>query len=225
MQASNQSLSHAPPSTWRCWTQAGYDASGASNLALAYGDGLSVRTDEAILAGWMTERDNLVSGSIGHRRWLLDPFLGAVSYGRVVGTTAGSFGRVDAAALRVFGSTAQKAPTGALPAYVAYPQGDYPARFWADGSILSFGVVADPTGGAANRQVDFSKATVAVREAGGADLAVVDQRSDNDGFGLPNSLQFLVQGLRHGVRYDVTVSGVSGQGTRSSYSYSFRIVD
>lgn len=225
MQAANQSLSHTPPTTWRCYTAGGADASGKSNLALFYGQGLFVGSDERILSGWMTEKENVVVGSIGHRRWILDPFLGAIAYGRVVGTTSGSFGRVDGASLKVFGITGSKAPIGTLPAFVAYPQGDYPVKYWSDGAFLSFSVIADPTGGLANRQVNFSNATVSVVERGGAALTVTDKRSDNDGYGLPNSIQFGVQGLRHGVTYDVTVSGVSGPGTRPSYTYAFRIVD
>ena len=225
MQAANQSLSHTPPTTWRCFTQAGYDASSTSNLSLAYGTGLRVMPDDHFLAGWMTERANVAVDGVGHRRWLLDPFLGAVSYGRVVGVTSGSFSRVDSASLKVFGATGAKAPIGSVPDFVAYPQGDYPVRYWEDGAILSFSAIPSRTGGPANRQVGFAAATVTVRERGGSAMTVTGVRSDNDGYGVPNNIQFSVPGLRHGVTYDVLVSGVTGPGTRESYSYSFRIID
>lgn len=224
MQAANQSLSHTPPTTWKCYTQAGYTGSSTSNLSISYGTGLRVESDESFLARWMTEKDNISVDSVGHRRWLLDPFLGAVSYGRVVGNTTGTFGRVDAAALKVFGTTGAKAPIGTLPAYVAYPQGDYPARFWDDGALLSFGVIASQTAGGANRQVNYSAATVSVRERGASALTVSNVTFDNAGYGLPNNIQFAVDGLRRGVTYDVTISGVTGPGTQPSYAYSFRIV-
>lgn len=225
MQGANQALSHTPPTTWKCYTQAGYNGSSTSNLALSYGPALRVRTDESYLAGWMSEVDNVTADSVGHRRWLLDPFLGTVSYGRVVGTTAGSFGRVDGAALRVFSQTGTKAPTGTLPAYFAYPQGDYPVKFWEDGALLSFSVIASQTSSAASRSVNFSGASVTVRERGGSALTVSKVTFDNQGYGLPNNIQFAAAGLKHGVTYDVTVSGVTGQGTQPSYGYSFRIVD
>jgi uncharacterized protein YkwD len=225
MQAANQALSHTPPTTWKCYTQAGYTASSTSNLALSYGPGLRIRSDEWFLAGWMSEIDNVTADSVGHRRWLLDPFLGSVAYGRVAGTTSGSFGRVDAVALKVFGQTGSKAPVGTLPAYVAYPQGDYPVKYWQDGALLSFGVIASQTGGSANRQVNYSGASVTVRERGASALTVSKVTFDNDGYGLPNNIQFAAAGIRHGVVYDVTVAGVTGPGTQPSYTYSFRIVD
>lgn len=225
LQGANQSLSHTPPSTWKCYTQAGYNGSSTSNLALSYGPGLRVRTDESYLAGWMSEIDNVTADSVGHRRWLLDPFLGTVAYGRVVGTTSGTFGRVDGAALRVFSQSGQRAPIGQLPAYFAYPQGDYPVKFWEDGALLSFSAIAGQNGSSASRSVDFSKASVVVKERGGSALTISKLSYDNQGYGLPNNLQFAAAGIRHGVQYDVTISGVSGPGTQATYSYSFRIVD
>lgn len=225
LQSANQALSHTPPTSWKCYSQAGYNGSSTSNLALSYGPGLRIRTDESYLAGWMNEIDNVTVDSVGHRRWLLDPFLGAVSYGRVAGTTSGSFGRVDGVALKVFGQTGAKAAVGTLPAYVAYPQGDYPVKFWQDGALLSFSAIASQSAGGANRLVNFSAATISVRERGGAELAISKIAYDNDGYGLPNNLQFAAAGIRHGITYDVKISGVSGTGTQPSYSYSFRIVD
>lgn len=225
LQSANQALSHTPPSTWRCFTQSGYDGSSTSNLALSYGQGLRIRSDQSYLMGWMSEIDNVTADSVGHRRWILDPFLGSVAYGRVAGTTAGSFGRVDGVAMKVFGQTGAKAPVGSLPSYVAYPQGDYPVKWWQDGALLSFGVIASQTGGSANRQVNYSAASVTVRERGGSALTVSKVTFDNAGYGLPNNIQFAAAGLRHGVVYDVTVAGVTGPGTQPSYAYSFRIVD
>jgi hypothetical protein len=47
---------------------------------------------------------------------------------------------------------------------------------------------------------------------------------DNDGYGLPNNLQFAAAGLTANTIYDVTIANVVVGGTARSYSYYFRIV-
>lgn len=222
MQAANDQLSHTPPTSWKCYTSAGAAGSGSSNLYLGYGDGLQFQTDEQILAGWLTDVNNVTADNVGHRRWLLSPFLGTVAYGRVVGASP-TQGRGDAAALKVFNNQGAN-PAGTLPPFVAYPFEDYPARYFNTGALLSFGVVAGAANSAANAQVNFAAATVTVQQRGGGTLAVSKQSSDNQGYGLPNNLQFAVAGLQLNTYYDVTITGVTGGGAKASYSYYFRIV-
>lgn len=223
LQAVNDSLSHTPPSSWRCYSAAGATGSGTSNLYGGFGNGLTVQSDESILAGWLTETNNVVADSVGHRRWLLDPFLGTIAYGRVIGASPTQT-RADAAAIKVFDNAGSGTVNGTLPAYVAYPFGDYPAKYFATNALLSFSVIASTSrSGSANRSVNFAGATVTVRQRGGGTLAVSKQRHDNDGYGLPNNLQFAVAGLQAGVQYDVTIDGVVVSGNRQSYSYGFRI--
>ncbi|WP_375251305.1 hypothetical protein, partial [Sphingomonas sp.] len=71
--------------------------------------------------------------------------------------------------------------------------------------------------------VDFSRATIAVK-AGTQTLTVSNVTYDNDGYGLPNNLQFAVAGLQNNVQYDVTITNVIVRGAAQSYSYSFRTV-
>lgn len=222
MMAANGQLSHNPPTTWRCYTAPGAAAAGSSNLYGAAGAGLGYNTDEQILAGFMTEIDNIVAESVGHRRWLLDPFLGSVAYGRVAGRQQTNT-RADAAAIKVFDNAGPSAVTGALPDFVAYPYGDYPARFFDPRALLSFSVVANRSDKWANRSVNFANATVSVRQRDGAALTVSRVTYDNEGYGLPNNLQFAVAGLQPNVQYDVTVANV-GNAPQASYSYSFRIL-
>lgn len=223
MMAANAQLSHTPPTNWRCYTAAGAAAAGASNLYGGLGSGLTLLTDEQILAGWLTEIDNLTAESVGHRRWLLDPFLGSVAYGRVAGPHA-TYTRTDAAAMKVFDTAGPAGPTGPLPPYVAYPFEDYPARLFDTNALLSFGVISNPTNRWGNTNVSFANATVTVRQRGGGTLAVSRQRWDNDGYGLPNNLQFFVSGLQPNVIYDVSINGVSVGAAATNYSYWFRIV-
>ena len=224
MQAANDALSHTPPTTWKCYTQAGYTGSSTSNLYGGYGNGLTLLTEDEVLAGWLTETNNLVVDSVGHRRWLLYPFLGSVAYGRVAGASPTQT-RGDAAALKVFSNVGSGVANGALPPYVAYPYQDYPARYFSTASLLSFGVIASSSANsAANATVNFANARVTVTQRGGGALVVSKQTYDNDGYGLPNNLQFAVAGLQTGVYYDVTITGVVVGGTTQSYSYYFRIV-
>lgn len=223
MQAANAQLSHNPPTSWRCYTAAGAAASGSSNLYGGTGPGLSLATDEQIIAGWLTEVQNIIAENVGHRRWLLDPFLGSVAYGRVAGRYETS-SRADAAAIKVFDTAGPAGPTGPLPDYVAYPFEDYPARLFDTRALLSFGVIANKTSKWANANVDFSNAAITVRQRGGATLTVSRVAYDTQGYGLPNNLQFAVSGLQAGTYYDVTIDRVNVSGAQRSYSYWFRIV-
>lgn len=223
MQAANGQLSHTPPASWRCYTATGAAASGSSNLYGGIGPGLSLISDEPIIAGWLTEVQNIIAENVGHRRWLLDPFLGSVAYGRVAGRYETS-NRADAAAIKVFDTAGPAGPTGPLPDYVAYPFEDYPARLFDTRALLSFGVISNKTSKWGNTNVDFSNAAITVRQRGGAALTVSRIAYDNQGYGLPNNVQFAVSGLQANTYYDVTIDRVAVAGAQRSYSYFFRIV-
>lgn len=224
MMAANGQLSHTPPSTWKCYTTLGANGAGTSNL---YGGLISpylaYYTEDMYLGGWLTETSNLIANNVGHRRWMLDPFLGKISYGRVAQVLADG-SRTDAAAMKVVSFTGGVAVPGNLPPFVAYPYGDYPARYFDTSSLLSFTVIADTTQrGGANATVDFSKAAIAVSDGTSA-LTVSNVSYDNVGYAVPNNLQFNVAGLKAGVTYSVKITGVGVRGVATDYSYTFRIV-
>ncbi|WP_198355086.1 CAP domain-containing protein [Sphingomonas sp. MA1305] len=219
MMAVNKQLSHTPPTSWTCYSASGATAAGSSNLIGGWGTGLGFDSEDSYLGLWLTEGG---SASIGHRRWILDPFLGKTSYGRVA-LVLPDGSRASAASMRVFNFTTGVAvPTG-LPAYVAYPSGDYPARYFSLSSYLSFSVVAGTSSAfGANANVRFTNATITVTGPSGA-LPVTDVTSDNDGYGVANNVQWRVTGLQTGVSYTVRITGVTGA-PQSEYSYSFRVV-
>lgn len=219
MMAVNKQLSHTPPTSWTCYTASGATAAGASNLIGGWGTGLGFDSEDSYLGLWLTEGG---SASIGHRRWILNPFLGKTSYGRVaVVLPDGS--RASAASMRVFNFAGGVTAPAGLPAYVAYPSGDYPARYFTLSSYLSFSVVAGTTSTfGANANVRYDRATITVTGPGGA-LAVSDVTSDNEGYGLANNVQWRVAGLQAGVTYTVTITGITGA-PRTDYSYTFRVV-
>ncbi|MDQ0250220.1 uncharacterized protein YkwD [Sphingomonas kyeonggiensis] len=221
MMAANGALSHFPPSSWNCYTSAGATAAGQSNIYLGTG-GLRYSQDADILIGWLTDTNNITANNIGHRRWLLYPFLSTIAYGRVAGVWQTN-NRADGASIKVINSTQNTA--GPLPDYVAYPFEDYPARYFENGALLSFGVIANKSSNfGSNQQVNFSGATIAVRVRGGAALTVSNISFDNEGYGLPNNLQWSVSGLAANTTYDVTISNVVVGGAARNYSYYFRLV-
>jgi Cysteine-rich secretory protein family len=77
MMDANNSLSHDPPSNWACYTQAGADAAGQSNICST---GAASCMDL-----YMNDRGN--DTTYGHRRWFLSNSLGPIGVG---GTPGGS---------------------------------------------------------------------------------------------------------------------------------------
>lgn len=224
MMAANGALDHTPPSTWRCWSQTGYDGSSTGNL---YGGTISPflvwSSEDDFIGGWMTEVNNLVANNVGHRRWMLDPFLGKIAYGRVAQVLSDGR-RTDAATLKVFNFAGGVPAPSTVPAYVAYPQGDYPARWFDTRALLSFSAISSATSRGANANVSFANATITVRDPAGTALAVSDVSFDNVGYGIPNNLQWKVAGLQTNVRYAVTIANVQVAGAARTYDYTFRIV-
>lgn len=218
MMAVNQALSHTPPTNWQCYTTTGATAAGASNLIGGWGTGLPLESEDALLAGWLREGG---SASLGHRRWILSPFLGKTSYGRVSVTLANGR-RATAGSMRVFNFSGGVATPASVPGYVGFPQGDYPTRYFALTDYLSFSVVPNGSNNGADRNVDFTAATVTVRSAS-ASLPVTDVTRDNDGYGIANNIQWRVTGLAANTSYTVTIAGVRGA-PQSSYSYDFRVI-
>lgn len=220
--AANGSLSHYPGSWWRCFTEDAGTGARLSNIfgGLASNNLVFVSMDE-LVTGWMTDVRHMNPGSIGHRRWLLDPFLATISFGRVAGILPDGR-RTDGAAMRIIGSN-RVVPEPIEAGFIAYPFGDYPARFWHPRALLSFSVLVDLRDKTASEQVDYARAQVSVRQRDGAAMEVGRLSYDNNAYGLPNSLQFAAEGLQPGVTYDVAVRNVSVQGQPRDFAYTFRI--
>lgn len=227
MSAVNGQLDHAPPSTWGCYSTSGDQGAQTSNLYLggpsAY---LTLASSESILAGWLADVGS--EATLGHRRWMLDPFLRQIAFGRV-DVQAASGVKTTASALKVIYSA--DATGTVTPDYVAYPVGDYKKAYFQGSSaadpIQSFTAIADKTSRNANGQskVDYGVATVSVVPRGGAALAVTAVSPDYVGYGVPNVLRFRAGGIVAGVVHDVTVANVRVNGVLRSYRYSFRLVD
>lgn len=218
MMAVNKQLSHSPPSSWTCYSAGGANGAGTSNLVGWWGTGTPFNSEDDFLGMWLNET---TSDSIGHRRWILSPFLGRTSYGRVSAVMADGT-RASAASMRVTGFTGAFAAPAGIPPFVAYPYGDYPSRYFSTGSFLSFTAIANAGSSSANNAVSFAAAAVSVAGPSGA-MAISDISYDNTGYGVPNSIQWHVAGLQPDVTYTVTITGVTGA-PQTRYSYTFRII-
>jgi hypothetical protein len=222
--AANGRLNHFPESSWKCFNEQGALGAKTSNLAGGwFTPSPPFLSNDYYLTSWLTDVNNAVAENVGHRRWMLYPFLRSVGFGRVAGR-ADSSNYGDASALKVIGNSGAAPDPASVPPFVAYPFEDYPADLWDPQALLSFSVVADPTGSSGNSNVNFSQATVMVRERGGPQLAITRLKHDNEGYGLANNIQFFVAGLRRGATYDVTISNVTVGSAVRNYSYFFRIV-
>ena len=71
MMRANNMISHTPPTSWTCYTQAGADAADSSNVS----SGPAVSSVD----GYMIDPGNATT--IGHRRWILSNSLGPIGIG------------------------------------------------------------------------------------------------------------------------------------------------
>jgi len=221
MFAANSAISHDPPTNWHCYTQEGAEGAMLSNIGITAQNSDIGAVPEDFVVLWA---DDEGVPSLGHRRWLIDPFLPDIAVGLVEGTPkTGQFSHAAGAALRVVPNQDADISGLALP-FVAYPRGEFPTVLFTNDWYLSFSVLADPNARSGNHtQVDYSSATVSVEDENGNALTVSNVASDHVTSGLPNQLKWKVNGLNDNQQYTVTISGVMVNGTAENYSYNVHL--
>jgi uncharacterized protein YkwD len=195
MTAANNALSHDPPVSWLCYTAAGDEAAGHSNLAL------DVSGPEAIDS--YMEDGGAANTAVGHRRWLLHPPTTRMGLGDVPG---------EANALWVLDG----APGAVVPrdGYVAWPPKGHVPR------ALVFGRWSFALDGA-----DLARATVSLTRNGKPCAVTVVHRDRPPGtYGHPAVVWEVdvacAPGTGGDVTYRVSVNGVAVGGVTRSYSYT-----
>ena len=198
VQIANNYLNHSPAPSDRCYTSGAEEAASTSNLSSS-----SERADPASnVFGWTNDNNNRAAlMEAGHRRWMLFPELGFVSYGQVEGF----------ATLKVFGFTTP--PANAVPTdleFVALPFKYYPYILVSQGAKPTpWSISMVPPNGVSSSFNYFDNARVTVTERNsGKSLAISGLHSDNKGFGLSNFLSWIVNGWDYDVDYIVTVSNI-----------------
>lgn len=207
MMDANDSLSHAPPGSWLCYSADGAEAAGKS--LLAYSNAPTRNVD--LLDGYMRDRGaaNVV---VGHRRWILYPRLQRIGTGDAP----------QANVLWVVGSETA-GPAAAAAAIAWPPRGFMPRELMAPTDRFSLSCAG----------ADFSATSIAVRADTGQPLSVrVDSRSD-DGYG-DNTIVWSVDttkspasGWDRGTadtRLDIDVANVAGCGAGTAFSYSVTFI-
>jgi hypothetical protein len=198
MMSANNDLDHYPASNWTFYTADGYEAAGASNLALGtYGP--------TAMDGYMRD-DGTGNQIVGHRRWILYSRAQEMGTGDV--PASGSF--LSSNVLWVIGNfkTAPPAKFIAWPNEGYVPDSLVPAR-WS----LSY------------PGANFASATVTMtRNSANVPLTIVS-RTDN-GYG-DNTIVWQPTGVPASVTSDtpyiVTVSGISGTGIPTSKTYTVNL--
>lgn len=219
----NNTLTHAPASNLACYTALGATGAGISNLYLTAGKNMSSVLSATPIEAFLSDVN---VDSLGHRRWILDPFLSQTAFGRVDGSPSGSTTKVMSVALKVIGGADANLATSNLT-YVAYPQGNYPSKYVSKGWYLSFSALPDRNSRAGNsgNHVDYSFASVQVFDEALTSMTVTDLAYDYQGYGLANNLQWKVAGLQDGVTYRVKINNVRVNGAQMpAYDYTFKLV-
>jgi hypothetical protein len=197
--SANASLSHDPPQSWRCWTQAGHDAAGRSNLAWS----IPTITAGGAIAQYM---DDGGSGNeiAGHRRWIMYPPTVTMGNGMTSTTNA----------LTVFGGAASSSRPD--PRWVSWPTDG-----WFPGPLEPSGRWSLSSG---DDSADFSQATAKVVSARTGDSLSVQVYPPANGYGEP-TLVFQVSGVRSPGAYTVTVRHIqlSGRPTAVKHVYTVRL--
>lgn len=192
LQAANDQLSHTPPRSWRCWTSAASRASSRSNLDLGQFDTIDGTLQE-YLSDWGS-----FNHAVGHRRWLLYPYLAHVGLG-MTSTSSAIYVISD------FGTRR------ANPAWVAWPsRGWFPAQLEPQGRwSLSAG----------SDEISFAHARVSVT-VGGADVPVQRYRPET-GYGKA-TLVWQMTPADPGT-YHVTVSHIENTRTHRWTSHRYTV--
>ena len=226
--AANKNLSHTPDSSWKCWSQVAYDGCYSSNINLATATNydLSATDSATIVDGFMTEENEVPPTTLGHRRWLIDPWLNSIAFGRAdYSDGAGHF--VLGSAIRVINRTNpndQQDMSDSDIKFVAYPFENYPAELYNDNVMMSFTVIKDKFSKYSNGTgITFSTAVIAIVDQNNKTMKVKNIEFDTDGYGVPNNLRWYAEGIKPNVKYNVTISNVMIDNNSEFYQYWFEL--
>jgi hypothetical protein len=202
VQRANNFLSHFPNPGDDCYTASAEEGAGTSNLGLA-----SEQVDPASdILGWTNDNFNVSAlEQAGHRRWVLNPDLGFVTYGQVEGGSS----------LKVFGF-GQPPNTNISPnvEFIAFPYKSYPWVLVSSGDKPTpWSLSLVPLQGVSSKFDHFSGAQIKVKNKDtNQNLAVHSVHSDTDNIGLANFLSWQVNNWDYDTVYKVTITNIAMPG-------------
>jgi hypothetical protein len=222
----NEMLSHQPPSDWKCYSQEGAVGSEKSNLHIRWYYGSSYKSTVDAILNWMIDMNVDVCG---HRRWILDPFVKFIAFGRVDGpsTKNPQFG-VTAASIYVIDDNKQNLSEW-TDDFIAYPFHNYPSEliynsqnnYWH----FHFTAVFNKNNWWDNSNVSFSDAVLEIKDEDGHNMPFTNVTPNNSGYGVPNMLRFDLTNLQKDIRYNVSIKNVKYKSKTKDYSYWFKVSD
>ena len=198
MMDANGSLSHSPPTSWKCFSTDGATAAGSSNLALGNNGASAVHA-------YMSDSG---TASLGHRRWLLLPQLGEVGTGDTP----------RANAMWVFGGTIGVPASATLNGVAWPPRGFVP---WTNKVAVPTDPWSFTLAGA-----DFSAASVSVSNDKGQLLTLANVGQLANGYGdntiswrIPTDASLWSRAPAD-TKFTVQLSNVKVAGQAKSFQYS-----
>jgi len=224
---------HTPPQSWHCWTQDGLDGGKSSDLFFSSGSPNS----ETSVYSWLNDRG---VNNLGHRRWMLDPFVKKIAFGRVDGVPIN--GKNTISGMAFYYDSKDEGNANSMPIdFIAFPYGDYPPSFYDQGwSVMSFTVIADRNSRWGNKDKVVFKSTKDGKLINQVYVEIEDEKGnvtkytpdvpgqvgwDYSGYGIPNCLIWQVTGLQEKKVYKVRVKDVLVNGQKRDFSYQFAFRD
>lgn len=220
--AANGTISHQPQETLKCYSKNGTTGASESNIGGGPIGNIAFKTTPDDITSWLTESTNTISNNVGHRRFMLNPFLNRVAYGRVTSKFK-DYVYTNGSAMKVVYDNTVAATNTASNTIIAYPFQEYPAKFFDSKSLLSASILIDNTNFWNNKNVDFSKAQIKAIARGEGPVAIKNVSTDNAYFGLPNNIQFSIPDLAPEKTYDIEIDNVSINGVQKNISYWFKV--
>lgn len=229
----NGTLSHTPDQSYHCYSQTGYNGGISTNLYIAGGSNV---TSESSVVAWMNDRNQI---ELGHRRWIVDPFVKKIAFGRVDGLSK-TGGQQYSGQSFYYDSKTNQDLSSLKNDFVAVPYGDYPPSIWDFGwSVLSFSVIENRTSRWANNAElikyastlngnPVNEAYVEVEDESGTVKTFKREAGLGwayDGYGLPNYCYWQMHGLEQQKLYKVRVYDVLVNGQKRNFSYQFAFRD
>lgn len=178
MMHANGKLSHTPPSAWKCWTEDGAAAAGSSSIA----------TTPAVQAVDLYVADPGNPTTLGHRRWVLSPWITTTAFGSTSGYSC----------MRTSGW----GNTGAT--FVAWPPpGVYPMEL----HTASFATIDETGWSIQSDALSLGAASASVTVDGQAKPVTTTPLLANYGSGSALAIFPQGWGIKAGSTYTVTITG------------------
>jgi len=204
MMSAQKALSHSPDTSWSCYTAAGAEAAGKSNLALGVDAAAAINL-------YMDDPGSGGNAAVGHRRWILYPPTKVMGVGNIPGT-----GGSAANDLWVIGGAGTRP---AQPAWVAWPPPGY----------VPWQILPRTSGrwSFSYPGATFSGAAISMRHAGTNVTVILEAQAQ--GYG-DNTIVWKPQGIPTSAPagdtiYSVIVSNVVVSGKATMFAYNVTIID